>query len=88
MVKVSSPASVYVLPSWRVFPGIGVRHGLSFGAGAGGDGVVVAGDVVVVVVVPAVDVATGLLDPPGIGCGVVVVGGFVWCTFTHRCTRV
>lgn len=41
-----------------------------------------------VVVVPAVDVATGLLDPPGIGGGEVVVGVFVVWTFTHRCTRV
>ncbi len=49
---------------------------------------VVVIDVLVLVVVPAGDVATGLLDPPGFGCGVVVVGGFVLCTFTHRCTRV
>jgi hypothetical protein len=50
--------------------------------------VVVVVDVLVVVVVPGGDVATGLPDPPGFGSGVVVVGGFVLCTFTHRCTRV
>ena len=37
---------------------------------------VVVVDVPVVVVVPAGDVATGLPDPPGIGCGVILVGVF------------
>ncbi|MGH2892401.1 MAG: hypothetical protein ACRDPM_03920 [Solirubrobacteraceae bacterium] len=50
---------------------------------------VVVGDVLVVVVVaPAVDVVTGLLDAPRIGCGGGVVGVFALWTFTHRCTRV
>jgi hypothetical protein len=43
---------------------------------------------VVVLVVPDVDVATGVLDPPGSGCGVAAGGAFGFWTFTHRCTRV
>jgi hypothetical protein len=43
--------------------------------------------VVVGLVVPDVDVATGLLDPPGIGCGVAAGGAFGLWTFTHRRTR-
>ncbi len=69
-------------------PGIGVGHGLSLGTGGGGDGAVVVVGVLVVGVVPAIDVAIGLLDPTGIGWGVIAVGGLVVCTFTHRCTRV
>jgi hypothetical protein len=65
-----------------------IGHGLSVRVGGGGDGMVVVVDALGVVVVPAVDVATGLLDPPGIGCDVVVVGVFVSCTFTHRCARL
>jgi hypothetical protein len=48
---------------------------LSVGADGAGDGVAVDGFVVVVVLgVPAVDVATGLPDPPGVGCGVLAIG--------------
>jgi hypothetical protein len=64
---------------------------LSFGGGGGDDGVLVVVDVpdgVGVIVVSAGGVATGVPDPPWMGCGGTGVGVFVGCTFTHRRTRV